>query len=663
MNKHKNSDNDNHFKNVNNKYISKNNVIYNYKNFNSNMCYVTRHLVAKKPLLFHSDRTMVSKNTRPLLNNKLQYSTDACKKLDQEASKKHKLLKRLAPAEPQTEMKANNYIGKPRHFSPLSDEWYNSIYTFNMNLPKILPSLNKILLRIVKSYFNFYSRKLEKSIKSRRLRIKARRLSINKILTSKPQLKHTNDQVTVTIYTYNRQKIYYLNKLNKIASLDVMDTFLPYFIKENILKSNTGPDFVNKENWPSNIKLKTIKDKGFDILLSASEIEQQKRNISRNMNAIAHAKAADGFAHIHNAETSYGKCIYNEKFYSIYKNYAAKSLREEILSTYIRQLIQFNKSKFDQRFILPLVDLVQKIYNKNIQFNLVDLKYIYLNSYIFSETLMTKLKNRKNNIIKVLDKSLWLFTVPDMDKLAVYNDIYTREKKLQNLKANSFTNIEISNLNTSNNKKDLQLLFSDNSEILKNTTNNNKILNINSNNDLLRVHATQPNDKDGVDSLLSIVYTSRDMDTFKYYKTSKHINNICNTCNSMFIENQKQAANEPTILNLTSSDYTHDRQKKVFKNIKNVDVTGIRIEAAGRLTKRNTAAKSVFKLRYTGNIKDMDSSYKGLSSVTLRGFAKSNLQHTKSESYIRIGSYGIKVWISSFLPRHLYLLFISIYLF
>lgn len=230
-----------------------------------------------------------------------------------------------------------------------------------------------------------------------------------------------------------------------------------------------------------------------------------------------------------------------------------------------------------------------------------------------------------------------------MDKLAVYNDIYTREKKLQNLKANCFTNNETFNLNTSNNKKDLQLLFSDKSEILKNTTNNNKSLNINSNNDLLRVHATQPKDKDGVDSLLSIVYTSRDMDIFKNYKTSKHVNNICNTCNSMFIENQKQAANEPTFLNLTSSDYTHDRQKKVFKNIKNVDVTGIRIEAAGRLTKRNTAAKSVFKLRYTGNIKDMDSSYKGLSSVTLRGFAKSNLQHTKSESYIRIGSYGIKV--------------------
>ena len=239
MNKHKNSDNDNDSKNVNNKYISRNNMIYNYNNFKSNMCYVTGHLVAKKPLLFHSDKSMVSKNIRQLLNNKLRYSTDAYKKLDQQASKNHKLLKRLAPAEPQTEMKTNNYIGKPRHFSPLSDEWYNSIYTFNMNLLKILPSLNKILLRIVKSYFNFYSRKLEKSIKSRRLRIKARRLSINKILTSKPQLKHTSDQIIITIYTYNRQKIYYVNKLKKIASLDVMDTILPNFLKKNIFKSST----------------------------------------------------------------------------------------------------------------------------------------------------------------------------------------------------------------------------------------------------------------------------------------------------------------------------------------------------------------------------------------------------------------------------------------
>nr|WBP63933.1 ribosomal protein S3 [Cladonia submitis]WBP64069.1 ribosomal protein S3 [Cladonia submitis]WBP64085.1 ribosomal protein S3 [Cladonia submitis]WBP64101.1 ribosomal protein S3 [Cladonia submitis]WBP64133.1 ribosomal protein S3 [Cladonia submitis] len=661
MNKHKNSDNDNHFKNVNNKYISRNNMIYNYNNFKSNMCYVTRQPIGKGLLLFHNHDGNMNDDKRRLLN-KVQYTTDAYNKLDKQASKKDKISK--------TFTKANNYVGKPRHFSPLSNEWYNSIYTFNMNLLKILPTLNKILLRIVKSYFNFYSRKLEKNIKSRRLRIKARRLSINKILTSKPQLKHTNDQIIITLYTYNRQKIYYLNKLKKIASLDVMDTFLPNFLKEKIFKSNT-------ENWPSNIKLKTIKNKSLDMLTFNSKINQQKNNISLNMDAIAQAKAAHSFTYKDiSADVSSDNSIYSEKFYSFYNNYAAKCLREEILSVYSKQLIYINKSKFDQRYILPLVDQVKKIYSKNIEFNIVDLKYIYLNSYIFSETLLTKLKNRKNNIIKVLDKSLWLFTVPDMDKLAVYNDIYTRDKRLQNLKADSFTEAEYLNLKTSNNNKISQLPFSDNGQTLRMDTINNKqslkisgkSLNINSekslmingDNDLLHV---QPRDKDGVDSLLSAVYTGRSLDIFKNYKTSKHVDNIRKTCNGIFIENQERVTCASTPLNLISSDYTHDKQKKVFKNIKNVDVTGIRIEVAGRLTKRNTAAKSVFKLRYTGNIKDMDSSYKGLSSVTLRGFAKSNLQHTKSESYIRIGSYGMKVWISSFLPRRIYLLLISTYFF
>jgi hypothetical protein len=43
----------------------------------------------------------------------------------------------------------------------------------------------------------------------------------------------------------------------------------------------------------------------------------------------------------------------------------------------------------------------------------------------------------------------------------------------------------------------------------------------------------------------------------------------------------------------------------------------------------------------------MDSSYKGLSSVLLRGHVKSNLQFTKIKSKTRIGSFGLKGWVSS----------------
>ena len=105
---------------------------------------------------------------------------------------------------------------------------------------------------------------------------------------------------------------------------------------------------------------------------------------------------------------------------------------------------------------------------------------------------------------------------------------------------------------------------------------------------------------------------------------------------------KKEVKNDP-LSNLEEEELT----ETIVNSIKYKTVSGLRIEAAGRLTRRNTAARSVFKLRYKGNIRNMDSSYKGLSSVLLRGYAKSNVQYTKLKSKLRIGSYGIKGWVSS----------------
>ena len=80
----------------------------------------------------------------------------------------------------------------------------------------------------------------------------------------------------------------------------------------------------------------------------------------------------------------------------------------------------------------------------------------------------------------------------------------------------------------------------------------------------------------------------------------------------------------------------------MLNSLKHKVVNGIRIEASGRLTKRIVAARSIFKLRYNGNLKNTDSSRKGFSSVLLRGHFKSNLQYTKLSSKTRIGSFGLK---------------------
>jgi hypothetical protein len=64
------------------------------------------------------------------------------------------------------------------------------------------------------------------------------------------------------------------------------------------------------------------------------------------------------------------------------------------------------------------------------------------------------------------------------------------------------------------------------------------------------------------------------------------------------------------------------------------------------LTRRFTASRSVFKLRWKGSLKNFDSSYKGLSSVILRGHVKPNVQYSIVNSKTRNGAFGLKGWVS-----------------
>jgi hypothetical protein len=52
-------------------------------------------------------------------------------------------------------------------------------------------------------------------------------------------------------------------------------------------------------------------------------------------------------------------------------------------------------------------------------------------------------------------------------------------------------------------------------------------------------------------------------------------------------------------------------------------------------------------VRWKGSLKNIDSSYRGLSAVMLRGHVKSNLQYTMTNSKTRNGSFGLKGWVSS----------------
>src|SRR6267378_2688336 len=85
------------------------------------------------------------------------------------------------------------------------------------------------------------------------------------------------------------------------------------------------------------------------------------------------------------------------------------------------------------------------------------------------------------------------------------------------------------------------------------------------------------------------------------------------------------------------------KNKNNFLNfIKQKVVSGVRFEVSGRLTRRLTASRSIFKYRYKGSLKNIHSSYNKLSSVMIRGHVKSNLQSTIVHSKTRNGAFGLK---------------------
>jgi len=99
---------------------------------------------------------------------------------------------------------------------------------------------------------------------------------------------------------------------------------------------------------------------------------------------------------------------------------------------------------------------------------------------------------------------------------------------------------------------------------------------------------------------------------------------------------------------ITFDDNVQNMNKNnILNTIKQQIVSGVRFEASGRLTRRLTAMRSVFKYRYVGSLKNICSSFNNKSSTMLRGNVKSNSQYTIINSKTRNGAFGLKGWVSS----------------
>jgi len=393
-----------------------------------------------------------------------------------------------------------------KHFPSSTREWNNSIFLYNENALPLIPHISKLAIKLIKSYFNIYNKKVESYIRTKRLLRRLRKLSSNRIFISNGEFKHTNNKVTITLYVYNKQKNNYLLKLKK--------RYLKKFLKKMLsFKRNKTLDFKAKKLSNKIIlikKIKNIKTKGLKAILKAN---WYKYKIIKVLEKINKKKEIQKYISI-------SKYVNN-----FYKKLVKRSLKRLEIYVFYKQLIYINKSKFNYTYLQYLKNHLQLLFNKNIEFNFINLKQFYLNSNILSESILLKITKNRKRLFKLL-KNL-------KEKVKIRNKIKFINKPL------------ISKLD-------------------------------------LKKH---------------------------FYKK--------------------------TLL-----------QKYIIKNLKYRHIIGFRLEAKGRLTRRYTASRSVHKLRYEGNLLNIDSSYNGIPSVLLKGNLRSNLQYTKLNSKTRIGSFGLKGWVN-----------------
>ena|ERR1700761_968932 len=338
-------------------------------------------------------------------------------------------------------------------------------------------------MKLIKSYFNSYHLELESLLRKAKLRRKYRKISTNKIFISDGEFKHTNDKVNITLYVYNKQKLNYLLKLKKRYS--------SLFIKSK---------FTRKLNLIRNVGLSILKQQKEQSAILAKVLPESNSTINTIQN------------------------IY-------YNRFMKKSLKRLRYYMYYKQMLYINKVKFENSYLQGLISLIKKIFNKNVEFNIINLKYFYFNSDIYTQPLELKLK-KKRNVLR-------------------YLKVLIRKAKLKKIK---------------------------------------------------------------------LVENSKKFFTVNSFDTENSVNDL--------MQQDK-----------TNSKYL---KKIILNSIKYKRVSGVRLEAAGRLTRRFSASRSQRKTKYKGNLENAYSSIKGYPTPVIRGNNKANLQQTVINSTSRVGAFGVK---------------------
>lgn len=298
--------------------------------------------------------------------------------------------------------------------------------------------------------------------------------------------------------------------------------------------------------------------------------------------------------------------------------------------------LNLNKYKFEGKFLVTLSNILSKIYSKQIEFNIVNLKNIVFNTDLFTEISTKKIQKKNTRVTKIMHTMLNKAKLPRVDRIKEKGRIVKNVN--YNLLENKYRTLDLKNILSGKLHLD---------KLLNNTYLNylNHSLNFSSSS-LTGEESLVGNSKNKIYPLsLTKDISSHHIPSISFPKKKKSSGYYSVRKSRMNKLVREWWKNKLDFYTKSSSIY-YVLYNLVFNSIKYKNMGGIRMEVKGRLTPRYRADRSVYKLRWKGGLKNIDSSYKGLSVRKNRGHLNPNVGYSIFSSKRRVGAFAVKGWMA-----------------
>ena len=443
--------------------------------------------------------------------------------------------------------KNENFVGNIKYLPSNSKEWRNKVYYYNNNSIKNLPVYNLNINNLLKGYFSLYPN--HRYFSKKYISLRKNRNSLNKIYISRIETKHTNSKVFITMFLFNKEKKNFFIRLRNFSLL----------IKR--IKNKKNVFFLGLIYKLKNIIYKKIKKLPliYKLFIYIFIKNEYKNNLK----------------------------LFYTNFIFIFIN---KFFKKQLLF-FKRYRLKYNlyKYKLEDVFLYKLSFFIQKIYNKKIEFNIINLKSIILNSDTITQFVKLKLKREKSIPMKII--------------MSIINKVRIFKENPPLIKGFKLKEVDNSLLEN-------KYIYTNINSLLK---------------------------KNGLDFFFKKYY--KDFYCYKNFSINK----------KDFLQFYNKFIKELKIKYIIKNMLYNTRflkKKIIFNSIKYKNFNGLKLLVKGRLTKRYRADRAVYKIRWIGGLKNRDASFKKLPSVNFRGFLNSNIEYSIGVGKRRIGAFAVKGWIS-----------------